>query len=135
MEKIIKFTAIFVVFCAVAVTNMSARSSQQPDVPIVLHVPKTLVQGTRFECLVATDYADKVECVKNGLLFVGSFRNPRYKNATNISMDLLNNQKYAFLFTQPNGTATEKKVVEVTVPHKQLSTMVVAKKARFAIPK
>ncbi|HJM68574.1 MAG TPA: hypothetical protein QGF02_01380 [Candidatus Babeliales bacterium] len=70
----------------------------EPEVTASMNIPASLVSRQSFDCVLASDFDHKVDCVKQGYVLLGSVRNPLFENTGKRDMRLLNNQKYGFIF-------------------------------------
>ena len=89
----------FVVSVFIGINIMTIWCSQsEPAVTACIQIPQSLVSKQSFDCVLASDFDQKVQCVKDGYVMLGSVRNPLFEHTGKRDKSLLTNQKYGFIF-------------------------------------
>ena len=88
---------IITVFVGIKIFTIWCHQAD-PTITASMHIPKSLVAKQSFDCVLASDFNKKTECVRQGYVLLGSVQNPSFENTHKKDMRLLQNQKYGFIF-------------------------------------
>lgn len=113
---------ILTVFVGINIVSLWCHSPEAVET-LSLNVPQNLIPKQSFDCALATDFATKTQYVKQGYILLGSVHNPNYKPSRKRSMDLLENQKYGFIFYKVPSSlqaSPEKHEIAIDIPYNEL---------------